>query len=296
MLRNNRSRTVTTKQAIMADQNPIHASVKDPTKPVSSFLNSPRFFNGFLSRTFSDPETALVSPTSILDTRILPNFVTPFGYDNILSKSPTPCPEVTDKSPFTKQIPEAIGLALVHSINEERTDEKFSRTVFYGAKLNIQIPTIISQPESPNSPADFGIKTRDSQLLSPFSGTPVKDYFTRQLSLKEMELSEDYTCVITHGPNPKTTHIFDDCIVENCCEDDPNLGEDFEKVETGFETNVSNSPPLNFLSSCHTCKQSLEQRKDIYIYRGERAFCSHECRCQEMLFEGMKNEEMDDAF
>ncbi|XP_073143451.1 FCS-Like Zinc finger 8-like [Henckelia pumila] len=293
MLRN-RSRTVTTKQAIMADQNPIHSPAKNPTKPVSSFLNSPRFFNGFLSRTISDP---LVSPTSILDTRISPNFVTPFGYDNILSKSPTPCPEITNKSSLNKQNPEAIGLALVHSINEERTDEKFSRTVVYGAKLKIQIPTINSQPESPNSPADFGIKTRDSQLSSPFSGTPVKDYFTRQLSLKEMELSEDYTCVITHGPNPKTTHIFDDCIVENCCEDDAKLCGDLGRIETGFlETNVSNSPPMSFLSSCHTCKQSLELGKEIYIYRGEKAFCSHECRYQEMLFEGMKNEEMDDDF
>ncbi|CAI0629581.1 unnamed protein product [Linum tenue] len=34
-----------------------------------------------------------------------------------------------------------------------------------------------------------------------------------------MELSEDYTCVISHGPIPKTTHIFefDDCIVDACC-------------------------------------------------------------------------------
>ncbi|CAI9778855.1 unnamed protein product [Fraxinus pennsylvanica] len=42
----------------------------------------------------------------------------------------------------------------------------------------------------------------DSQLSSPFSSIPAKDSpqsFTRQLSLKEMELSEDYTCVITHG-------------------------------------------------------------------------------------------------
>ncbi|KZV48496.1 hypothetical protein F511_35536 [Dorcoceras hygrometricum] len=291
MLRN-RSRTVTTKQAIMADQNPIPASAKNPTNQVSSFLNSPRFFNGFLSRTVSDPESALVSPTSILDTRISPNFVTPFGYDNVLSKSPTPFPEITNKSSYNRQNPEAIGLALVHSINEERTDEKSSRMVVYGAKLKVQISIINSQPESPNSQADFGIKTRDTQPLSPFSGTPAKDYFTGQLSLKEMELSEDYTCVITHGPNPKTTHIYDDCIVENCCEDDVKWGDDFDKIETGFlEANASSSPSpqMSFLSSCHTCRQSLELGKEVYIYRGEKAFCSHECRYQEMLFEG--NEE-----
>lgn len=34
------------------------------------------------------------------------------------------------------------------------------------------------------------------------------------LSAKEIELSEDYTCIISHGPNPKTTHIFGDCVLD----------------------------------------------------------------------------------
>uniref|UniRef100_A0A0A9G8L9 Uncharacterized protein n=1 Tax=Arundo donax TaxID=35708 RepID=A0A0A9G8L9_ARUDO len=31
----------------------------------------------------------------------------------------------------------------------------------------------------------------------------------------EMEPSEeDYTCIISRGPNPRTVHIFGDCVVE----------------------------------------------------------------------------------
>ena len=41
--------------------------------------------------------------------------------------------------------------------------------------------------------------------------------FSRCLSTSEMELSEDYTCVITHKPILRTTHIFYNCIVESCC-------------------------------------------------------------------------------
>jgi hypothetical protein len=41
--------------------------------------------------------------------------------------------------------------------------------------------------------------------------------FSRCLSTSEMELSEDYTCVITHKPIPRTTHIFYNCIIESCC-------------------------------------------------------------------------------
>ncbi|CAI0423413.1 unnamed protein product [Linum tenue] len=39
----------------------------------------------------------------------------------------------------------------------------------------------------------------------------------RVFTAGEIELSEDYTCVISHGPIPKTTHIFDDCIIDACC-------------------------------------------------------------------------------
>ncbi|KAK6164656.1 hypothetical protein DH2020_001520 [Rehmannia glutinosa] len=207
----------------------------DPTSPISSFLNSPRFFNGFLNKNlFSDTETHnnVMSPTSILDTQKNSSFVNPFGYDKNLSKFP---------NPNTKQDTKAIGLALIDSIIEEKNDlENFpkpiNRMALHGSKLKVQIPvinptsSIYSPVESPKSPADFGIKTKNSQFLSPFSSTPVKD-FTRQLSLKEMELSEDYTCVITHGPNPKTTHIFDDCIVESCCGDDAKNYEHKEALE-----------------------------------------------------------------
>ncbi|CAI9785675.1 unnamed protein product [Fraxinus pennsylvanica] len=217
----------------------------------------------------------------------------------VWSKSSIPSPNSCNKLDS-----EAIGLALIDSINDEKNEGNFSkpisRMVLFGSKLKVQIPNLvpssISPVESPKSPADFGIKTRDSQLLSPFSSIPAKDSpqsFTRQLSLKEMELSEDYTCVITHGPYPKTTHIFDNCIVTSCC-GDLNLSDN--KREFDFEANYSVSPSVDFLNSCHTCKNTLGDGKDIYMYRGEKAFCSHECCCQEMLFEGIMKPELDDSF
>ncbi|GER24846.1 hypothetical protein STAS_00391 [Striga asiatica] len=305
MLRN-RSRAVKTKQALMADQN--QTSLPSPTmnlppSPISSFLNSPRFFNGLLSKKtqFSSTDTnyAVMSPTSILDSKKNLSFVNHFGHDNIiLSKSP---------NPTAKREAKAIGLALIDSIVQENADDegksgkkiskpvnRVNRAALFGSKLKVQIPDLnpkssIFQNESPKSPAEFGIKTRNSQI----SSTPVKD-LARQLSLKEMELSEDYTCVISHGPNPKTTHIFDDCVVERCLGDhSENNYSECQKMEFGFEIDSSSSPSQDFLSFCHTCKDNLGQGKDIYIYRGEKAFCSHECRCQEMFFEGLKNPDLD---
>ncbi|KAL3647861.1 hypothetical protein CASFOL_008829 [Castilleja foliolosa] len=287
MLRN-RSRAVTTKQALMADQtSSLSPTTHKPTSPISSFLNSPRLFNGFFTRThFSETETSIInmSPTSIL--------VNPFGYDNILSK-PT--------NPTAKQDTKATGLALIDSIIDEKSDldnnnelGKFSkpvnRTALFGSKLKVQIPVInpISPNESPKSPADFGIKTKNSQISSPCSSNnPVKD-FTRQLSLKEMELSEDYTCVITHGPNPKTTHIYDDCIVERCLvdDDDDSKSCEYKKMEMycDFENKVSTSP--DFLNFCHTCKDILGQGKDIYIYRVKKPFAAMNAVAKRCILKG----------
>ncbi|KAL6516085.1 zinc-finger of the FCS-type, C2-C2 [Orobanche gracilis] len=304
MLRN-KPRAVTTKQALMADHQPsllLSPTTKNPSSPISSFLNSPRFFNGFLSKNlFSDKETNknnnIMSPTSILDTNTNTNtssYVNPFGYDSILSKSPNPNPKNNSSA---KQDTRAIGLALIDTIIEgtescevelPRFSKPINRTSLYGSKLNgpargmkVQIPavtnpttSIFPNEESPKSPSDFGIKTGNNpQVPSPCSSTQVKGDFTRQLSLKEMELSEDYTCVITHGPNPKTTHIFDDCIVGRCSgdhDDDDSRNYEIKKMDCGFENKVSTYPSEDFLSFCYTCKDILGQGKDIYIYREVR--------------------------
>ncbi|CAN6311109.1 unnamed protein product [Urochloa humidicola] len=80
------------------------------------------------------------------------------------------------------------------------------------------------------------------------------------MSPREMEASEGYTRVVDRGgPSPRTTHIFDGC---------------------GDEGGGG------FLRWCHGCSKDLGQGKDIFMYRGEMAFCSHECRYREMLLFG----------
>lgn len=277
MLRN-RSRTVTSKPSLMADHNSVPSPRPNQTTPVSSFFGSPRFLNGFFTKGVTDFESVM-SPTSIVDSKKIQNFGNPFGYDQNQSISPK-------KSTENKHLNEIldckrIGLALIDSLNDEKNlgnfnsiQQKSSRKVLFGSKLKVQIPIIlspsaISPTQSPKSPADFGIKTRNSQFLgnsTPFgglnSGVQAKDspkISTGGLSLREMELSEDYTCVISRGPNPKTTRIFDNCIVESCC--GVVAVSDLKK-----EYNL-NSPSQSFLSFCHTCKKNLGEGKDIYMYR-----------------------------
>lgn len=295
MLRN-RSRAVAGKQNRMTD----HGSLPSPnqnqnqTTPISSFLGSPRFFNGLLTRSISDVGGSQSSPTSILDSKPFTNLTTAtsnlFGYDkNVFSLTNNN----TSENGVTKYInyekTDGIGLALlddekVYNNNNNNSNNNISKPdtnmVLFGAKLKVQIPPLLPistalTPSSegvatPKSPADFGIKTRNSQLLMSSSsafGSPNSCIKPEGgLSFSEMELSEDYTCVITHGPNPKTTHIFDDCIVESCC----GVGSLSDlKKEYGLSVSTADSDciPVNFLRFCYTCKNILGDGTDIYMYR-----------------------------
>ncbi|KAJ4845260.1 hypothetical protein Tsubulata_034375 [Turnera subulata] len=295
MLRN-RPRAVTSKQGLMSDNHISQSSSpQNHKKPITSLFGTPPRLGGFtLSNGLPDTEPVM-SPTSILGhtTKPFSSFKNPFFRDMNQPRSPKVV--VSEKKcSWEKLESKGIGVALIDyaPTDKPNKDDSFSskpagnRMVLFGTKLKVQIPPLLpnstlSPAESPRSPAEFGIKTRNPQLCATTgagncTGIQAKDsprVFTGCLTLSEMELSEDYTCVISRGPTPRTTHIFDNCIVENYCS----------------LSDKSCSSPKDFLSFCFTCKKNLEQKNDIYIYRGEKAFCSHECRYQEMLLDGIEN-------
>ncbi|XP_077245252.1 NAD(P)H-quinone oxidoreductase subunit, putative (DUF581) isoform X2 [Tasmannia lanceolata] len=282
-----RSRTGRRKQDCMADQIPLSSPTGVYIKPISSFFSSPKLFTGFSSKGFSDSES-MMSPTSILDSKSFSSVGNPFWSDR---NPKSPYTYIENKHPWEKLDSRGVGLGIVDSLIDENRENNFSkpesRMVLFGSQLKIQIPPLspstISQTPSPQPSLDFGINTHNSILGSTNSGLELPTsprVFTGCLSASEMELSEDYTCVISYGPNPKTTHIFDNCIVENC-------GASFSasRKENCFFNDSPSYPSDNFLSFCYACKKNLGQGKDIYMYRGEKAFCSHECRYQEMLFD-----------
>ncbi|KAF0935820.1 hypothetical protein E2562_036304 [Oryza meyeriana var. granulata] len=54
---------------------------------------------------------------------------------------------------------------------------------------------------------------------------------------------------------------------------------------------ISSSPAAtttarsSFLQRCFLCHKELADGKDIYMYRGDRAFCSVECRCRQIFMD-----------
>ncbi|RRT78477.1 hypothetical protein B296_00009988 [Ensete ventricosum] len=258
MMLRKRSRATDGKQVLVPDAKP---------RPSSLF---PLCFSSHGS---SDSEAAM-SPTSILETKNLSSTGNHYFSDRQPKKPPFDAVTTT-----TTATSSAIGLGIIDALNGEKSvtisPKAQSRMLLLGSHLKIQIPSLCPGSMSPvGSPIEFGLKNRDSQLalLSPAPASSPR-VFTGSIPMSEMELSEDYTCVISHGPNPRTTHIFDNCVVERC-------GDGSSAADRGGYLLD------DFLSYCHACKKNLGQGKDTFMYRGEKAFCSSECRNKEMLNDG----------
>ncbi|KAG6468560.1 hypothetical protein ZIOFF_073248 [Zingiber officinale] len=225
-----------------------------------SIFPSPRLFVGVSSSTSSDSEAAM-SPTSIPETKSLPSIGLHLFFD------------------AAKSVAERTTDTLDHLVTPRLL-----------ASLKIRIPSLWPGSMSPvGSPIEFGVKNKESQLAllspawnslgfeMPISSSP--RVFAGCVSISDMELLEEYTCVISHGPNPRTTHIFDNCIVESCRDGFTASTESSSPASSDSRDHLTN----DFLSFYYTCKKNLSQGNDNFISRGEKAFCSSECHKEEKL-------------
>ncbi|XP_038901591.1 FCS-Like Zinc finger 10-like [Benincasa hispida] len=114
--------------------------------------------------------------------------------------------------------------------------------------------------------------------------------YVGSLTAREIELSEDYTCIISHGPNPKTTHIFGDCILE--CHTDENI-DSSTMEEPGIESSLAEGFGCGVVDAnlriCYSCKKVLKEEHDIYLCRDGKVFCSSQCSSQEIFGEDKIN-------
>ncbi|KAK1392046.1 FCS Zinc finger [Heracleum sosnowskyi] len=118
----------------------------------------------------------------------------------------------------------------------------------------------------------------------------------------DMELSEEYTCVISHIGNNliKKSEYFDGNLTSKCETTVSDKGGSywvssglFTEASPPLRTNAGDSAAMavfgtaDFLSSCYLCKKKLHGL-DIFMYRGEKAFCSAECRYKQISTDELK--------
>ena len=141
---------------------------------------------------------------------------------------------------------------------------------FTGKDLNAKLsssPHFIGGSQNGNTFLPREVNSNPVSLCS-------SDELIGSLTASDIELSEDYTCVKSHGPNPKTTHMFGDLVLNVHFNDLRNNGNNKEKRTQVCHSQVvpklrtlSQYPSSDFLSFCYHCNKKLEDGKDIYMYR-----------------------------
>ncbi|CAL0304816.1 unnamed protein product [Lupinus luteus] len=132
------------------------------------------------------------------------------------------------------------------------------------------------------------VSTTKSNRSRPIQVHSVKNqHGFHQKGVNEIDVgsSEDYTYVTNHVANKNITRVYYDngdgggivrqnnVVVFRRTPPTPIIVE----PEPSF-------PTSDFLSSCHLCRKKLHG-KDIYMYRGEKAFCSNECRSRQIMMD-----------
>ncbi|RDY00663.1 Protein MARD1, partial [Mucuna pruriens] len=141
---------------------------------------------------------------------------------------------------------------------------------------------------------------------------PVKHQRAFQKGANEIPVgsSEDYTYVTYHVPNKTVTKVYYDggeggilahgyynininSNKNNNNNNNNNINNNIVGVARRIPPTQSlvedepSFPTSEFLSSCHLCRKNLHGR-DIYMYRGEKGFCSNECRSRQIMMDERK--------
>lgn len=92
---------------------------------------------------------------------------------------------------------------------------------------------------------------------------------------------EEHTFVTRHETNKSYTRVYFDDSKRGLVEGKNYRVATFYLASPKFEDSRQ-YPVYDFLNSCQLCKKSLHG-KDIYMYRGEKGFCSNECRYEHIM-------------
>lgn len=272
----------------MAEAASAPNSSSDSLAHKSGFFRVPGLFVRLSTKGLLDSES-IWSPTSPLDSKVF----SVLG-STIVSSPRSPGPYWPQPKRLDLDC-NRVGLRLVGSLNDESiTASGSSRKLLLGPEMRVNVPSskthLHVEENSLQAPVNpcYELNQQESVLELTLS-EPIDQYmpnsphfpssnsqpmlddasdgFICNQSMNEITQSEEYTCVISRGPDPKTTHIFRDRVLETRTNCSP-----VEDVEgSPFVAEPSQDLPIykfcdDIFSVCCSCNEKLSEGKDIYIY------------------------------
>lgn len=136
--------------------------------------------------------------------------------------------------------------------------------------------------ENRQAQLSVGVDSKQSQPIPIRGSRPLVCSEKREST---MEYSESYTCVTSHVIGPVINQIYE---APTEIQLPPKCKPAVFEASSFTESPGFHAP--DFLSACYLCRRQLSHGKDIYMYRGDRAFCSVECRYQQIVSDEKKKE------
>ncbi|RZS09892.1 hypothetical protein BHM03_00041022 [Ensete ventricosum] len=199
------------------------------------------------------------------------------------SKPRSVCSEMAIELKGSKLVHEEYGLVRSCSVDTGGSSLLLTRSIGNNLKSNSEVIQSESMNILDSSPHVKGDTDFDKISGSLPISIGSSHRFIGSLSASEIEQSEDYTCIISHGPNPRMTHIFGDCILEIHSIESPKMKNKHRKEDEGSTWLSEPSEELlscflnDSLSFCFSCRTKLEDGKDICMHRCEKGLCGCEC-------------------
>ncbi|XP_058729760.1 FCS-Like Zinc finger 14-like [Vicia villosa] len=164
----------------------------------------------------------------------------------------------------------SVGLKIVAALDNNKTCDVLPKHAVCTSNLNRSRPIQIQSAKNSN-----GFQLDYSNMND---GNEID-----MENLEELE-DEEFTYVTCHVPNKTFTKVYYDGEVrkQQGCNNNNNV----VGVVRSSEPEPL-FPTSNFLNSCHLCGKNLHG-KDIYMYRGEKGFCSTECRSSQIMMDERK--------
>ncbi|KAK4266325.1 hypothetical protein QN277_027267 [Acacia crassicarpa] len=197
------------------------------------------------------------------------------GNDSADDSPSSPPPEAGRRRFLGGVVSKGVGLGIVESLLDDNSVDSESNSdsprILFGFQIKKQSQPLLVQSERPET-SSLDPET-EATTDSGVGGWSPPRVIISSLSASEMEMSEDYTRVTFHGPNPRIIHIYSNCIVHN------SLFESESSELSSQEDDQPLYPSTRFLRFCSSCNKSIgHDDEDKFMLSGERAFCSAECR------------------